>query len=551
MLRVLPLAFALVYPVTLSAQVAVQAPAEVQAGQQVTVRYSGPSNARDFITIVAKGSPEGRYGDYKYARDGRPVELRAPETAGDYEIRYLASASPYPTLARSPLKVTAVSATLRPPARVAAGAKLVVPWEGPNNKQDFITLVKKGTPEKKYSHYVYTERGSPATLTAPDEPGEYEVRYLTGKTYLTLGSAPVTVGGVSASLQGPAAVEGGQPFTVKWTGPGNAQDWISVAPKGGSARDYEHYAYTTSGNPVTIKAPLTPGDYEIRYQTGQSYTILAAQPIRVGPPKSVPGKLRVVSGSADGRVGLAPTTAVEVILDASGSMLQRVGGKRRIDIARQVLTELVEKTIPAGTPLALRVFGHKQAGTCQTDLEQALAPLDPVRTAAWIAKVQATNEAKTPIAKSLAAVAQDLGSARGERLVVLVTDGEETCGGDPAAEIERLRAAGTDLRVNIVGFAIADQALKDTFRNWAQLGGGRFLDAGTEKELGAALVEAVRVPVEAVNTQGQVIANGFVDGAAMELPAGQYTVQTVGSAPRTIGQATVKPGEMAVTTMKR
>jgi hypothetical protein len=265
----------------------------------------------------------------------------------------------------------------------------------------------------------------------------------------------------------------------------------------------------------------------------------------------VPGKLRVVSGSADGRVGLAPTTAVEVILDASGSMLQRVGGKRRIDIARQVLTELVEKTIPAGTPLALRVFGHKQAGTCQTDLEQALAPLDPVRTAAWIAKVQATNEAKTPIAKSLAAVAQDLGSARGERLVVLVTDGEETCGGDPAAEIERLRAAGTDLRVNIVGFAIADQALKDTFRNWAQLGGGRFLDAGTEKELGAALVEAVRVPVEAVNTQGQVIANGFVDGAAMELPAGQYTVQTVGSAPRTIGQATVKPGEMAVTTMKR
>jgi hypothetical protein len=434
---------------------------------------------------------------------------------------------------------------------VAAGAKLVVPWEGPNNKLDFITLVKKGTPEKKWGHYVYTERGSPATLNVPDEPGEYEVRYLTGKNYLTIGSAPVTVGGVSASLQGPETVEGGELFTVKWIGPGNAQDWISVARKGGSASDYAHYAYTKSGNPVTVQAPLTPGDYEIRYQTGQTYTILATQPIRVGPPKNVPGKLRVVSGSADGRVGLAPTTAVEVILDASGSMLQRVGGKRRIDIARQVLTELVEKTIPAGTPLALRVFGHKEAASCRTDLEQALAPLDPVRTAAWIAKVQATNEAKTPIAKSLAAVAQDLSSARGERLVVLVTDGEETCGGDPAAEIERLRAGGTDLRVNIVGFAIADQTLKNTFRNWAQLGGGRYLDAGTEKELGAALVEAVRVPVEAVNAKGQVIAEGLVDGVAMELPAGQYTVRTRGKAPRTIGQVTVKPGELAVTTMKR
>jgi hypothetical protein len=38
--------------------------------------------------------------------------------------------------------------------------------------------------------------------------------------------------------------------------------------------------------------------------------------------------------------------AVELILDASGSMLQRMEGRRRIEIARDVLSDLVSQTIP-------------------------------------------------------------------------------------------------------------------------------------------------------------------------------------------------------------
>ena len=54
--------------------------------------------------------------------------------------------------------------------------------------------------------------------------------------------------------------------------------------------------------------------------------------------------------------GVFASNAIELILDASGSMLQRIGDKRRIEIARDVLTELVGETLPEGVPLAFRVF---------------------------------------------------------------------------------------------------------------------------------------------------------------------------------------------------
>lgn len=59
------------------------------------------------------------------------------------------------------------------------------------------------------------------------------------------------------------------------------------------------------------------------------------------------------------------------------------------------------------------------------------------------------NLAKTPIARSLELVVQDLATVSGERIVVLITDGEETCDGDPAAVIEALQTSGIDARVNI------------------------------------------------------------------------------------------------------
>jgi hypothetical protein len=141
-----------------------------------------------------------------------------------------------------------------------------------------------------------------------------------------------------------------------------------------------------------------------------------------------------------------------------------------------------------------------------------------------IQSIQARNLARTPIADSLAAIAEDLKAANGKRLVVLVTDGEETCDGDPEAVIRELRDAGVDVRINIVGFAIDDPALAETFRSWAAQGRGRYFAAADEEGLKRAVEQALEEPFTVFDAAGSAVAEGVVDGEPIELGRGVYRV---------------------------
>jgi len=222
--------------------------------------------------------------------------------------------------------------------------------------------------------------------------------------------------------------------------------------------------------------------------------------------------------------GSAPGDAVGVILDASGSMLQRLDGQRRITIARDMLTRAVTEQIPAGTPFALRVFGHREPNACRTDLVVPLAPLDPAAVANTLADIQAMNLARTPIADSLQKAADDLKAATGRKLILLVTDGEETCDGDPAAVVERLRDAGVTFSLNIVGFAIDDDQLSAEFEAWATAGGGDYLAANDAAGLSTAIDRALRPAFSVMNEQGVAIAAGRLGDPPLAVPQGNYTV---------------------------
>jgi len=495
------------------------APEQVSAGAKFQVKWSGPDNARDYVGIGTAARP---YITYAYTNSGNPVTLTAPDEAGEYELRYFL-AEGNTVIGTRRLVVGGVTATVSGPAEVAAGAKFAIKWTGPNNPRDFVTMVKAGTPEKQYERYAYTSKGSSLELTAPDEPGDYELRYLTAQTYATLGSVPIKVTPISASIEGPAEAVAGSTVAVKWKGPNNANDYITVLPAGAKEGTSGNYRYTAQGNPAMVLAPLTPGDYELRYSMGQSHATLARASIRVTPGKLEPGFVNVTVAQ-----GPAAGNAVEIILDASGSMLQKIGKDRRIDIAKKTLTRLTTSGIPAGTPFAFRVFG-RAVDSCQTDLDIALGPLDGAAVAARIAKLEAKNGAKTPIGASLDKVGDDLKGVRGERLVILLTDGEETCGGDPAAAIAKLRKSGVAVRVNIVGFAIDDPTLAATFRHWSDAGGGLYFDARDAASLDSALMQALQPAVELVDGKGQVVAHGLA-GAEAPLSAmpGDYTVRLKG-----------------------
>ncbi|MEL7060886.1 MAG: hypothetical protein AAGN46_12765, partial [Acidobacteriota bacterium] len=99
-----------------------QSPTTSPAGSTISVGWTGPGNARDFISIDPAGADDRRYGPYAYTRD-QPVSLDVPDAPGDYEIRYHL-AKDYRVIGRVPLEVTGVEATIDVPASVAAGSEL-------------------------------------------------------------------------------------------------------------------------------------------------------------------------------------------------------------------------------------------------------------------------------------------------------------------------------------------------------------------------------------------------------------------------------------------
>lgn len=255
-------------------------PQTIAAGSELLVEWSGPSNATDYITVVAKGADNTAYMSYAYTRSGSPAKLVAPDQPGEYEVRYIMGQTKH-VLNQSPITVSQVSATIKAPARVGIGADFSVEWTGPANSTDYLTIVPADAADSAYLSYAYTRNGSPAKLSAPGKPGSYQVRYIQGQSKAALSREPIVVEAVSATLDTPKSVTAGQKFQVKWQGPGNKTDYVTVTVKGAPDSAYLSYAYTRQGSPANLMAPNEPGDYEVRYVLGSPKVVIGREVIRV------------------------------------------------------------------------------------------------------------------------------------------------------------------------------------------------------------------------------------------------------------------------------
>jgi hypothetical protein len=226
-------------------------------------------------------------------------------------------------------------------------------------------------------------------------------------------------------------------------------------------------------------------------------------------------------------------------------MLQALGDERRIDIAKLVLTDLVEETLPSGIPLALRVFGN-ELDFCEPDLAIGLEPLERESAVDRIASIESVDGVKTPLATALSGPPPIQSGVDGPKIVVLVTDGEETCGGNPQRAIRELVKQGIDVRVNIAGFTVDDEELKNQFEEWARIGGGRFFDAAGADELGEAIAAALQPPFEVRDSAGAVIGSGVVNGDAVRVPPSTYDVEIRSEPPRDFSDVVVGNGEELV-----
>jgi hypothetical protein len=175
------------------------------------------------------------------------------------------------------------------PASVSAGAVMSFAWRGPAAPDDLIFIAKIDVVENRYptsdKRRHKAGQGSPATLTAPAEPGVYEIRYFSYNNGEALARVPLEVTAGQVSLMTPSRISAGSVIEFEWRGPDAPGDLLFIArPDMASNRyhssDRQRHA-TRKGAPATLVVPAEKGDYEIRYFSYNNATVLTSKPLEV------------------------------------------------------------------------------------------------------------------------------------------------------------------------------------------------------------------------------------------------------------------------------
>jgi Ca-activated chloride channel family protein len=175
------------------------------------------------------------------------------------------------------------AASVAGPDRVVVGRAIETAWSGPGGPEDFVSVARPEAAGIDYLDWSRIDGGSPSTLTAPREPGAYELRYVDGETGEILARSAIEVAAIPVALEVPASAAAGRRFTVHWRGPADSGDIVAISPAGSPANRVLDWATTAVGSPLTLAAPPRPGTYEVRYLTASATEIVAAATIEVVP----------------------------------------------------------------------------------------------------------------------------------------------------------------------------------------------------------------------------------------------------------------------------
>jgi Mg-chelatase subunit ChlD len=187
-------------------------------------------------------------------------------------------------------------------------------------------------------------------------------------------------------------------------------------------------------------------------------------------------------------------TNILFILDGSGSMWGRLDNIEKIVIAKDTMSDLVQDFPSDRFNIGLMVYGHRRKGDCD-DIE-ILAPLGKVDNATIIKQIQSIiPKGKTPITKSITLAIQRLEALEEETTIVLVSDGKETCKGDPCALVQTLKEKGVNFTMHVVGFDVTDEEKKQ-LACIAKAGGGMYLTAQNASQLKGAFTQVKKEIIE-------------------------------------------------------
>jgi Ca-activated chloride channel family protein len=185
---------------------------------------------------------------------------------------------------------------------------------------------------------------------------------------------------------------------------------------------------------------------------------------------------------------LPEKTRILFVLDGSGSMnAQWAGDQSRMHAAKKILAKLVDSLrINPTVELALRVYGHRysrQSNNCNDS--QLEVPFGINNHDAIINEIKdITPRGVTPITYSLLQAAKDFPAQAGYRnILILITDGVESCGGDPCEASIALQKQGVFLRPFIIGLGVPGGKALDCV--------GKFIDSENANSFNKILNESI------------------------------------------------------------
>jgi hypothetical protein len=191
--------------------------------------------------------------------------------------------------------------------------------------------------------------------------------------------------------------------------------------------------------------------------------------------------------------------SIALILDASGSMNAALtGGGTRLEAAKTAIAAFVGKLDP-NLRIGYRVYGHqsptRERNCKDTELLVGFNTVGANRDAILGRTRGIRAQGYTPITYVITLAANDVAKEPGEHVVVLVSDGKETCEGDPCAAAKALAAADAKLVIHTIGFNV-DEAARFQLQCVAKAARGGYVDASGAADLGAKLGELVAKPPE-------------------------------------------------------
>lgn len=183
-----------------------------------------------------------------------------------------------------------------------------------------------------------------------------------------------------------------------------------------------------------------------------------------------------------------------IVFDASGSMATSDYTRNvpRIERLKQAMARVLPEVAPV-RKLGLIVYGEAEYNNCSAIALRMRPTSDAAEPMLRI--IRSINpRGRTPLTESVEIAADVLDYTHREATVLLVTDGEETCGRDPCKTAAELKKSGPGLTVHVIGYR-DEQSTYFAARCMADATGGQYVSASTEEELIKALRKMLGCPL--------------------------------------------------------